>query len=77
MFAIISRRLERALMGSFPKDVRRNVWVEMIASIWFGIFHAIAIAFMPVVLPAGWLATCAGAGWSIAVVGDGSSASTC
>jgi predicted MFS family arabinose efflux permease len=50
MFAIVGRRLERALMGSFPEDVRRNVWVEMIASISFGIFHAIAIAFMPVVL---------------------------
>lgn len=50
MFAIIGRRLERALMGSFPEEVRRNAWIETIASVAYGIFYAIAISFMPVVL---------------------------
>jgi DHA1 family inner membrane transport protein len=46
----IGRRLELALTGRLPDDVRRNLWTETIASIAFGIFFATALSFMPVVL---------------------------
>jgi predicted MFS family arabinose efflux permease len=46
----IGRRLERAATGAFPVDVRRNLRVEAIAAIAYGIFYAAAISFMPVVL---------------------------
>jgi predicted MFS family arabinose efflux permease len=46
----IGRRLELALTGWLPDEVRRNLWIETLASIAFGIFYAAAISFMPVVL---------------------------
>ena len=49
-FGTIGRRLELALTGWLPDDVRRNVWIETVASIAFGIFYAATLAFMPVVL---------------------------
>ena len=46
----IGRRLELALTGRLPDDVRRNLRIETIASIAYGIFFAAALSFMPVVL---------------------------
>jgi MFS transporter, DHA1 family, inner membrane transport protein len=46
----IGRRLELALTGWLPDNVRRNLWIETIASVAFGIFYAAALSFMPVVL---------------------------
>jgi MFS family permease len=46
----IGRRLELALTGWLPDDVRRNVRIETIAAVAYGIFFAVAISFMPVVL---------------------------
>jgi predicted MFS family arabinose efflux permease len=42
--------VERALTGPLPEDVRRNLRIEIVASIAYGIFYAVAISFMPVVL---------------------------
>lgn len=47
---MIGRRLERTLIGAFPEAVRRNLRIEMIAAIAYGIFYAAAISFTPVVL---------------------------
>jgi predicted MFS family arabinose efflux permease len=46
----ITRRLELALTGRLPADVRRNLWIETTAAIAYGIFFAAALSFMPVVL---------------------------
>src|SRR6266511_3126146 len=48
--ATIVQQLERALTGWLPADVRHNLRIETVASIAYGIFYAIAISFMPVVL---------------------------
>jgi predicted MFS family arabinose efflux permease len=48
--ATIGRRLELALTGPLPETVRRNLRVETIAAIAYGIFYAAALSFMPVVL---------------------------
>lgn len=48
MIAVLSR-LEHALVGPCPPDVRRNMRVELAASLAYGPFHA-ALLFIPVVL---------------------------
>jgi len=48
--ATIGQQLEQALTGRLPADVRHNLRIETVASIAYGIFYAIAISFMPVVL---------------------------
>jgi predicted MFS family arabinose efflux permease len=48
--ATIGRRLELALTGQIPEAVRRNLRIETVASIAYGIFFAAAFSFMPVVL---------------------------
>ena len=50
MLATIGRQLEQALTGRLPADVRHNLRIETVASIAYGIFYAIAISFLPVVL---------------------------
>ena len=46
----IGRRLELSLTGSLPEGVRRNLRIETSAAVAYGIFYAVAILFMPVVL---------------------------
>jgi MFS family permease len=46
----IIRRLELALIGRLPAELRRNLWIETTAAIAYGVFFATALAFMPVVL---------------------------
>lgn len=48
--ATIGQRLEQTLTGWLPESVRHNLRIETAASIAYGIFYAIAISFMPVVL---------------------------
>ncbi len=48
--ATIGQQLERALTGWLPENVRHNLRIETVASIAYGIFYAIAISFLPVVL---------------------------
>ena len=43
-------RVERVMLGPMRSDVRYNVWVETIAAVLFGIFWAVIVGFMPVVL---------------------------
>lgn len=43
------RRIELALTGPLPADVRRNMWVELMASLAYGPFYAVML-FIPVVL---------------------------
>lgn len=43
-------RVERRMLGPMRSDVRYNVWVETIAAVLFGIFWAVIVGFMPVVL---------------------------
>ncbi len=43
-------RVERIMLGPMRSDVRYNVWVETIAAVLFGIFWAVIVGFMPVVL---------------------------
>jgi MFS family permease len=38
------------MLGPMRSDVRYNVWVETIAALLFGIFWAVVVGFMPVVL---------------------------
>lgn len=44
------RRIERALTGELPEDVRTNLRYEIIAAMVFGVFHVSTISFLPVVL---------------------------
>ncbi|HEX9371903.1 MAG TPA: MFS transporter [Roseiflexaceae bacterium] len=46
----IGRRLELALTGRVPDDMRRNLRIETAASVAYGVFYAAAVSFMPVVL---------------------------
>jgi predicted MFS family arabinose efflux permease len=46
----IGRQIERALTGPLPEDVRHNLRIEVVALIAYGIFYAVALSFMPVVL---------------------------
>lgn len=48
--ATIGRRLERGLTGRLPEDVRRNLRVEAVASLAYGVFYAGSVTFLPVVL---------------------------
>ena len=43
-------RLGLPLSGTFPESVRGNLRIEIVAAIAYGLFYAIAISFMPVVL---------------------------
>jgi DHA1 family inner membrane transport protein len=43
-------RLERALFGRLPEDVRYNTRVELFASLAYGAFFAASIAFLPAIL---------------------------
>ena len=49
-FLTIIHRVERLLLGPVHSDVRYNVWVETLASVFFGMFWATTIGFFPVVL---------------------------
>jgi hypothetical protein len=42
--------MERALTGPLPGDVRHNPRIEVVASIAYGIFYAVALSFLPVML---------------------------
>lgn len=44
------RQFGRLLLRSLPEGLRYNVGIEMAASILYGIFQAIALSFLPVVL---------------------------
>lgn len=48
--ATFGRQLEQLLTGRLPADVRSNLRIETLASIVYGVFYAITISFMPVVL---------------------------
>jgi MFS family permease len=43
-------RIERALVGRLPGDVRENVRIELWASVAYGAFFAACLGFLPVVL---------------------------
>ena len=49
-FNAMVHRVERIMLGPMRSDVRYNVWVETIAAVLFGIFWAVIVGFMPVVL---------------------------
>lgn len=44
------QRVERMMLGSLRSDVRHNVWIETYASMIYGVFWAVTVGFMPVVL---------------------------
>ncbi len=47
---VLMHRVERMMLGPMRSDVRHNVWIETFASAIYGIFWAVTVGFMPVVL---------------------------
>lgn len=50
LLSVLVHRVERVMLGPMRSDVRYNVWVETIAALLFGIFWAVVVGFMPVIL---------------------------
>ncbi len=50
LMSAMVHRVERVMLGPMRGDVRYNVWVETIAALLFGIFWAVVVGFMPVIL---------------------------
>ncbi|MFN5369532.1 MAG: MFS transporter [Roseiflexaceae bacterium] len=50
LLSALVHRVERVMLGPMRSDVRYNVWVETIAALLFGIFWAVVVGFMPVIL---------------------------
>jgi hypothetical protein len=46
----VMHRVERIMLRLMRSDVRHNVWTETFASMIYGIFWAVTVGFMPVVL---------------------------
>ncbi|HRW06201.1 MAG TPA: MFS transporter [Caldilineaceae bacterium] len=50
LFHLLSTRIDRTFREPLAPDVRRNMYLELVASLAYGIFYAAAIQYIPVVL---------------------------